>query len=367
MSAGSKKAVVIGGAGFLGQRLVALIAGDVDGSLAADWPAFDHVHVLDRAPFVEPEATRAARTRTGVKLTSGRGDVCSPEDVAAAVEGAHTVFHLASIVHVGLDPDPRIDEVNVEGTRTVVRACQARGVPRLVYTSSEDVVLRSTPIAHGDETIPYPTEVIHDYVRTKIEGEKIALTADGEAGLRTCSIRPVHLYGPHDPHAIEVSLNELASGKLPFLLGDGSARFDIVYVDNVAHAHLLAAKRLEDEATRDRVGGQAYFIGEGNAPNYFEFIRPYAEVHGIALPKRRLPYLPLSIVARGMELAHRLFGVDVPFHRFHLYILAHDFFFSNEKAARDLGYAPIVTSEEGQRRTLEWVKTLDPRPHPSRA
>jgi nucleoside-diphosphate-sugar epimerase len=359
MSDATKKAAVIGGAGFLGQRLVALLSGDADGALEPEWPSFDHVHVLDRAPFVEPETTRAARSRSGVEVTAQRGDIGSPRDLDEALEGAHTVFHLASIVDVGLDRNPQIDEVNVEGTRHVIRACQRNGVRSLVYTSSEDVVLRATPIAHGDETIPYPTDVIHDYVRTKIEGERAVLAADGAQGLRTCSIRPVHLYGPHDPHAIPISLRELASGRLPFLLGDGSARFDIVYVDNVAHAHLLAAKRLEDEATRDRVGGQAFFVGEGNAPNYFEFIRPYAAAKGIALPKWRLPYGPLAVVARGMELAHRLFGVDVPFHRFHLYILGHDFFFSNEKAARLLGYAPIVTPGEGQRRTLEWVKTLE--------
>ena len=69
-----------------------------------------------------------------------------------------------------------------------------------------------TPVARGDESIPYPARPIHDYVRTKIEGEKLVRGADASGGLRTCAIRPVHIYGPDDPHAIVKSLESFASG-----------------------------------------------------------------------------------------------------------------------------------------------------------
>ncbi len=356
----SRKAVVIGGAGFLGERLVACLLGQLEGSRAEDaaapaapegWPQYDSVHVLDTVPFV-------SRTRlpTDVQLTHAVGDIRNRDDLRRAFAGAHTVFHLASIVDVGLKPNPLIDAVNVQGTRNVIEVCQELGVPQLVYTSSEDVVLGTEGVVLGDESIPYPEVPMHDYVRTKIEGEKLVRAANGQRGLSTCCLRPVHLYGPYDPHAIKISLKELGGGKVPFLLGDGSARFDIVYVDNVAHAHLLAAAALEDPTKRERVGGEAYFIGEGNAPNYFEFIRPYAEARGIQMPTRRISAGLLSLVARGMELAHRVLGVDVPFHRFHLYVLTRDFFFSNEKAKRDLGYTPWVSPAEGQARTIEWIR-----------
>jgi len=328
-----QKAVVIGGAGFLGQRLVACLLGDVPNA-PAGWPRFENVHVLDTAPFAPREAPSDSS-----RVTSSVGDIRKRDDLRRAMAGAHTVFHLASIVDVGLTKNPLIDAVNVEGTRNVVEVAQELGVPFLVYTSSEDVVLDTKGVTNGDESLPYPSVIVHDYVRTKIAGEKIVRAANGQRGLHTCCIRPVHVYGPHDPHAIKITLTEIARGKLPFLMGDGSARFDVVYVDNVVHGHLLAAAKLHDEATRARVGGEAFFVGEGNAPNYFEFIRPYAASRGIAMPKRRMPYGPLSVVARGMELAHRLLRVDVPFHRFHLYILCRDFFFTNEKAERELGTA----------------------------
>lgn len=341
-------AVVLGGAGFVGRRLVSLAA-SADRDPA--WPTFDRVRVLDTAPL-DASVVRAA----SVPVESEVLDITRRDDVFRALEGARTVFHLASVVDVSLRPGPRIEAVNVEGTRNVVEACLACGVRTLVYTSSEDVLLSEVPVAHGDESYAYPSRPIHPYVATKIEGEKLARGADGEGSLRTVAIRPVHVYGPHDPHAIVTSLRALASGSVPFLVGHPGARFDVVYVDNVAHAHLLAAGKLASDP--DRVGGRAYFVGENNRPNYFEFLRPYAEHKGVRVPRRYLGRTGTAIAARAMELAHRLTGKEVPFHRFHQRVIGEDFFFSNRAIERDLGYAPLVAPDEGLRRTLAWLDSV---------
>lgn len=354
-----RKAVVIGGCGFLGRRVVAMLAGN-DSSItpAPEWPRFEVVHVFDRTTYVEDDAGKEARARSGVELTTSSGDIRSKDDLTAALAGAHTVFHLASVVDVGLKKNPMIEDVNVRGTRNVVEVCQALAVPCLVYTSSEDVVFHDKPIAGADESLPYPANPLHDYVRTKIEGERAVREAHGQRGLGTCAIRPVHIYGPHDPHAMIESLAALADGRVPVLLGDGSARFDVVYVDNVAHAHLLAASRLDDTATRERVGGKAYFVGEGYAPNYFDFLGPYAEVRGITMPRHHLPTPLVYAAACCLELVGRITGIEVPFHRFHYHCLAQDFFFSCANAERDLGYRPIVSKEEALVRTRDWVRTV---------
>ncbi|MFO0685281.1 MAG: NAD-dependent epimerase/dehydratase family protein [Sandaracinus sp.] len=340
-------AVVIGGAGFVGRRLVALATA---GERPEGWPRFDRVRVLDTAPL-DPEVLRAAQ----VPVEPVIGDITRPADLAAVVAGAQTVFHLASVVDVSLRPAPRIEHVNVGGTRNVVEACLAAGVKRLVYTSSEDVLLSEHPVAWGDESYAYPTRPIHPYVATKIEGEKLARAADGKNGLRTVAIRPVHVYGPHDPHAIPTSLRAFAAGSVPFLVGHPKARFDVVYVDNVVHAHLLAAGALE--RAPERVGGKAYFVGEDNRPNYFEWLRPYAERKGIRMPRRYLGRVGTALAARAMEMGERLTGKPATFHTFHQRVIGADFFFSCAAIERDLGYRPIVTPDEGQRRTLAWIDT----------
>jgi 2-alkyl-3-oxoalkanoate reductase len=356
--------VVLGGSGFVGKRLLELLAGPP----REGWPRFDALVTVDRAPY-------PGELPAGVEEL--RADITDPEGLRAALAGAHTVFHLASVVHVGLGKSAVIDEVNVRGTANVVEACRALDVPFLVYTSSEDVVLDREPVAGGDETIPYPDRPIHDYVRTKIEGERIALAADGTslAGggtLHTCSIRPTHVYGPGDPHAIPTALREIAAGKMPILIGDARARFDVVYVDNVVHAHLLAAACLEDETRRARVAGRAYFVGEGHAPNFFDFLRPFAAMHGVEIPRRRLPRRLAFLIADLHALVHRLTGIEPTFHRFHLYVIGQDFFFSDRRAREELGYVPVVPIEEGLERTKAWVKTLalraptrDVRPSPA--
>jgi sterol-4alpha-carboxylate 3-dehydrogenase (decarboxylating) len=355
-----RKAVVLGGAGFLGRRLATLLVRPERGAqdeVHPAWPFFSHVHVFDRVPFEEPEEMRQRLRRAPKQVvTTQVGDIRSLEDLHKAVRGAHTVFHLASLVDTGLRHNPLLQAVNVEGTRNVLSACQEERVPFLVYTSSEDVALSPQPVRGGDESLPYPQTLLHDYVRTKVEGEKLVRAADGCAGLRTCCIRPVHIYGPGDPHAIKTSLREIGSGKVPFLLGDGSARFDVVYVDNVAHGHLLAAARLHDPSTVDLVGGRAFFVGEGNAINFFDFLRPYAAVKGVRMPRWRLPNFLAFVVALLMELIFMLLRVPVPFHRLHYYLLCHDFYFSNASAARVLGYEPLVSPAEAQRRTVEWVR-----------
>src|SRR5690606_29796819 len=145
---------------------------------------------------VEDEAARRRREDRGVTLRATRGDVRSKDELRAALEGAHTVFHLASLVDVGLRENPTIEAINVVGTRNVVEVAEELGVPFLVYTSSEDVVFAATPRVNGDERIPYPARPMLDYVRTKIEGERAVREADGRRGLRTCAIRPQHIYGP---------------------------------------------------------------------------------------------------------------------------------------------------------------------------
>jgi len=347
-----KKAVVLGGAGFVGKRLVEML---LDEAPNPAWPVFDEVHVFDQTEFDSDLIIQKPRNEGKPTLTVTRGNICSLGEVEEVVAGAHTVFHMASMVYVGLKRNTLIDRVNIEGTKNVISACQSHGVPYLIYTSSEDVVLSKKPIQDGDESIPYPEQFVHDYVRTKVEGEKLALAADGQSGVRTCSLRPVHIYGPRDPHALIPSLLAFKNGSVPFLLGSGRAKFDFVFVDNVVHAHLLAAKGLENKMTREQIGGEAFFIGEGNCQNYFDWLKPYAASKGIRMPGSRLPYTFVGVLAGFMEFAHRITGTEVPFHRFHQYVLCLDFYFSNEKAESRLGYKPIVTPETGYKRTLNWL------------
>ncbi|XP_014117771.1 PREDICTED: 3 beta-hydroxysteroid dehydrogenase type 7-like [Pseudopodoces humilis] len=130
--------VVTGGSGFLGSHLVQVL-------LEAE-PELRELRILDLNP--DPEIV-PERHRSRVRLF--HGDVADFGALGAVFGGARVVFHSASLVDVWGNCSPEaIARVNVLGTKNVIRACRAQGVPILVYTSSMEVV---GPNTRGD---PFP-------------------------------------------------------------------------------------------------------------------------------------------------------------------------------------------------------------------
>lgn len=338
-----RRLAITGGCGFLGRRLAALAA-----------PDFEEVRVVDIVPWPDDvEAPANLRVLTADLTRAGALD--------DAFAGVDTVFHAAAVVDVRPRHNPVMEAVNVDGTRNVIDACRRLGVPRLVHTSTMDVVYDGLPKVDADESTPYPERPANGYIRTKVEAEKLALAANGP-GLAVVSLRPTGIYGPHDRHRLGALTAAVRSGELAVRFGDGSARFDHVYVDNVAHAHVLVARALAtDPAT---VAGKAYFVGDHPGGNFFTFLAPLFAEAGATLPERRLPTGLALAAAAVTEWLHAVIGPLVPsfnpqFSRYVVRTLAQDWTFSYARATRDFGYRPIVLLAEARRRTAEWARTAN--------
>lgn len=325
-----KDAVVIGGAGFLG----AALASELRRRGAS-------VRVFDLVAHPDPS------------IPTQLGDLRDKAQVRTACEEAEVVFQTAALVDWGPRSKDRLVAVNVEGNHNVVSTCQELRVPKLVYTSSIDVVFDGHPIANGDESLPYPARHLDYYGHTKMLAEQEVLAANGQHGLRTCALRTAGIYGPGDRHRLPSILKAARSGQ-NMRLGDGSAKFRHVYVANVVHAHILAAEALDGPAA-----GQAYFIGDHPPGNFFDFFTPYLTAFGFPPAKARIPYRVAYGLAILMETAARL-GIGPSTPPLTRYVVAStcvDFYFSHAKAARDLGYEPIVSFEQAQAETLAWLKS----------
>jgi len=325
-----KRCLVTGGAGFLGSRLVAALR-------AKGCP----VHVLDTAPSPGPE--------DGVRWF--QGDVRSQADVLTACEGVDTVFHTAAVIealtHARKSVAKTIEAINVGGTQNVIRVAQQRGVRRLVHTSSI-VASFCMDAAGSDESAPYSTS--RDlYTRTKIAGERAVLDANGKNGLLTCAIRPGGIYGPGERMTYGQLVRALKMGVPLVVFGDGSARLDYVYIDNLVDAELRAAERLVE---RSPVCGEAYFLSDETPINAGEFAIELVRNMGLTAPLVRVPDRIARAVGGVFERVYQLFGAPKP-----LFTVANvklcdiDHYFSIDKAKRHLGYAPLVDTEEGLRRT----------------
>jgi len=324
----AEKYVVMGGAGMLGRAIVRQLV-----------ERGHTVRVLDLVQPVE------AFCETII------GDIRDPRAVEEACRGMDVVIQTAAAVWNVRTPRALYEQVNVDGNRLVIDTCLRLHVPRLVYTSSMDVVVDGRmPIVDGDESLPYPARMPPDaYSRSKIIAEKMMLAADSPA-LCTCVLRPVGMYGPHDKYHLGNVIGMARKG-VSLRLGNGTARFSHAFSENVAHAHVLAAQKLAPGAV---VCGQAYFICDHYpAENLFDFMEPFLRALDLPIPRRSIPYRLAYALAAFAEIVAPFSN----FNRFAVIQTCVDHTFVDGKARRDLGYSPIVSREEAFLRSVQWLRS----------
>ncbi|MFV9505999.1 MAG: NAD-dependent epimerase/dehydratase family protein [Oscillochloridaceae bacterium umkhey_bin13] len=330
-SVDQRPVLVVGGSGFVGRHLVEAL--QREGRT---------VRVFDRRPLNDLAVDQII------------GDLRDPLAVQRACHGVQTVFQTASLVDWRPGNDALLHAVNVQGQRNVITACQAQGQINLVYTSSIDVVFDGQPISDGDESLPYPRRHLDAYAHTKMLAERETLAAHGQNGLRTCALRLAGVYGPRDPYRLP-EIVQLARRNQFWRLGDGRARFNHVYVENTAHAHLCA----ETALNQGRAGGQSYFIADQPASNFFAFVASFATDLGLPAPPRSIPFAVAYALAAALEggawLSRGRLG-NPAFTRYVVASTCRDFCFRSERAARELGYVPPVSAQVARERTLAWLR-----------
>ena len=116
------------------------------------------------------------------RLESIAGDIRDTRDVSRACKGIDTVFQTAAAVWNLHTPLKVFDEVNIGGNRNVIENCRRFRIPRLVYTSTMDVVVDGRkPIVYGDESLPYPKKLPKEpYSRTKILAEPLKISVTNQ-------------------------------------------------------------------------------------------------------------------------------------------------------------------------------------------
>ena len=322
--------LVTGGSGFVGANLVTTLL-----------DRGHQVRSFDRAPSPLPQHP---------KLEVLQGDVTDAAVCAQAVDGIDTVFHTAAIIDLmgGASATEEYRQrsfgVNVGGTENLVRAGQAAGVQRFVYTSSNSVVMGGQNIAGGDETLPYTDRFNDLYTETKVIAERFVLGQNGTEGLLTCAIRPSGIWGRGDQTMFRKLFESVIAGHVKVLIGRKSARLDNSHVHNLIHGFILAAQHLAPGGTAP---GQAYFINDAEPINMFEFARPVIEACGENWTRVRVNGPIVRAAMTGWQRLHFRFGIPAPLleplavERLYL-----DNFFSIAKASRDLGYQPPFTTEQ---------------------
>ncbi|XP_012500393.1 PREDICTED: putative short-chain dehydrogenase/reductase family 42E member 2 [Propithecus coquereli] len=356
--ASRQKVLVTGGGGYLGFTLGSSLARSGISVILLD---------LHRPQWALPSGTEFIQA-----------DVRDEETLYRAFEGVDCVFHMASYGMSGVEKlqKEQIESINVGGTKLVIDVCIRRRVPRLVYTSTVNVVFGGKPIEQGDEdSVPYfPLDKHMDhYSRTKAIADQLTLMANGTplpggGTLRTCVLRPPGIYGPEEQRHLPRVVSHIKKMLFMFRFGDRRTRMNWVHVHNLVQAHVLAAEALT--AAKGYVAsGQAYYINDGDSINIFEWMAPLFEKLGYSQPWIQVPISWIYLTASVMEHLHLalrpICTVPLLLTRSEVCSVAVTHTFQIAKARAQLGYAPDKFSFSDV--VERYVQSSAPRPRGSTA
>jgi len=308
------KCLVTGGAGFIGSHIAEALV-----------KRGDTVRIFDNLST----GRRENIANFGQRVEFIQGDLREKNDVTRAVSGVDVVFHEAALRSVprSIDDPVASNEVNIDGTLSLLMAARQAGVKRLVYASSSSV--------YGDQkTFPQVedmrTSPLSPYAVSKLGGEHYSIVFSRTFGLETVSLRYFNVFGPRQhPEsqyaAVIPKFMECArSGRPLEVHSDGKQSRDFTYIENVVQANLLAA-------SNPKAAGESFNIANGKNYSLLDIIGVLEKLAGHKLQRQHSP-------ARAGDVRKTWANI--------------------RKAKRLLDYKPLVGLEEGLKRTWDWFNKI---------
>ncbi len=266
---------------------------------------------------------------------------CDLENVTAEHIGdAEAVVHCAAFVEQW-GPVEAWKRFNVDGTARMLNAARDAGAKRFIHISTESVLWRGQHLRGADETYPRAPKSPYPYSWTKARAEELVENANA-ADFQTIILRPRFIWGPGDTTLLPVIEHMAKSGQWQWI-DNGKAKTSTTHIANLVHAIELALTK--------GTGGQVYFILDDGTRTMKEIISAIAATRGIALPDKSVPSWAADALAGVSEGVWRTFNLkgQPPVTRFGAMIMSRDSVLIDAKARREMGYAPVISVEEGLR------------------
>jgi UDP-glucose 4-epimerase len=317
---GIRRAVVTGGAGFIGSTVV------------------DHLLAQGCDVLVVDDLSRGSRANLEGALTAGAelavldirdGESLEREFVAFRPD---VVFHLAAQIDVRLSMEhPALDaHTNVVGSITTFQAAHRAGVRRVVNTSTGGAIYGETDIVPTPETVP--PRPLSAYGLSKRTTEDYARWFRRAKGPEVVTLRYGNVYGPRqdprgDAGVIAIFVDTLLAGARPTVFGDGSQTRDFVFVDDVARANMAAA-------AAGTLAHDVYNVGSGTEVSVLELLTALTElldVDPVATAPEFVPSRPGEVLRSCLDV---------------------------RRAGADLGLAAPTPLRTGLAATVAWIQTL---------
>jgi len=314
--------LVTGGGGFLGS------------SICRQLSKLKHqVIAFQRSPALHLEAHG---------IITVQGDITDYRGLLAAAKECEAIIHTAGKAGVWGDPAD-YHRINVDGTANVIRVCRKHTIPALVHTSSPSIVHSGGDIGGADESLPIADHFTAPYPASKAKAEKMVATANSTE-LKTTALRPHLIWGPGDPHILPRLAAKARGGALA--LPGPDKIIDTIFVENAALAHVKALDELHGAA---RCAGKAYFVTNNEPMAQGEIIGKLLAAIGIDVKIRAVPVGIAKTAGAICETIWRTFRLksEPPVTRFSVEQLATAHWFDTRAAAKDFGYIPTISVDEG--------------------
>jgi UDP-glucose 4-epimerase len=306
------RALVTGGAGFIGSHLVDALVNDGC-----------QVTVLDNLSSGRLENLKNIIER----ISFVRGDIRDRDILMRLTSECDAVFHQAAVVSVPKTVEDPVSStlVNDLGTLQVLDAARVNGVKRVVLASSS-AVYGDAPELPKVENMP--ADALSPYAVQKLTNEFYAVLYHRLYNLATTCLRYFNVFGPHqDPSSpysgvISIFMEKAVAGERPTIYGNGRQTRDFIYVKDVVRANILAAQNKD-------AAGQVYNVGTGSSVQIIQLWQMIAALARSALA-------PEYAAARAGDVLHSLAD--------------------SAKARRQLGFESQTPIGLGLELTFDWYK-----------
>ena len=282
----------------------------------------------------------------GLRCEKVKGDITDYESLIRAFQGVEIVYHIAGCVEIKPGNEEHVYNINVNGTKNVLRAARKCGVKRVVYMSSVDTYVPLPDNQEMTEVYHYdPDQLEGTYAKTKAEATQLVLDANKPGVLETVVCQPSACMGPYDFKVSSVGsmIRMFSTGKFPITMTFGGYNF--VDVRDVAKGTVAAG---------DKGGAGEVYILCNKSCTVDEFIRSLARASGNKPPRFKLGKRLIDVAAPVMEFYYKAADETPLFTRYAIRKLCSNCNFSYAKAHRELGYEPRPL-EESLKDTIEWL------------
>ena len=319
------KVLVTGGAGFIGSHTVDQLLSSGAGEIV----------IVD--DMVRGRPANLARALASGRVGLVQADICNRALMGELVQGSDTVFHLAALRITQCAAEPRrAMEVMVGATYDLLELCVEAKVRKVVMASSASIYGMASDFPTREDHNPYANRTLYGAAKAFAEG--LLRTFNDTRGLDYVALRYFNAYGPRmDIHGryTEVLvrwMERIEAGLPPIVFGDGAQTLDMVHVDDIARANVLAARAPATDVVLN--------IGNGTETSLLQLAELLVEEMG------RAGLQPVHEAERAVN--------PVPRRRADIAL-----------AAAQIGYAPTVPLREGLRSLVGWWRSEERKAAPS--